>query len=193
VNYATSTKIAAIHAVPGKALGIWAFVLSFLLPVAGLVLGIIALLQSRRVASRTTRTLRDNVATIDGPAVLVGHSYGGASSAKRQRISTPSSAWCSSRPLAPAIGESCASVQEPFSPPLLASTIRPTPHDAVGAVGGPDLTIDREQFRETFCADVPADVAQVMAASQRPLAATPCSSPARLRPRPSFSKRSKLS
>jgi hypothetical protein len=48
VNYATSTKIAAIHAVPGKALGIWAFVLSFLVPVAGLVLGIIALLQSRR-------------------------------------------------------------------------------------------------------------------------------------------------
>jgi hypothetical protein len=48
VSYATSTKIAAIHAVPGKALGIWAFVLSFLVPVPGLVLGVIALLQTRR-------------------------------------------------------------------------------------------------------------------------------------------------
>jgi hypothetical protein len=35
VTYATSTKLEAIHAVPGKALGsIWAFVLSFLLTIA---------------------------------------------------------------------------------------------------------------------------------------------------------------
>lgn len=48
MNYATSAKMEAIHAVPGKALGIWAFVMSFLVPVIGLVLGIIALGQSRR-------------------------------------------------------------------------------------------------------------------------------------------------
>jgi hypothetical protein len=48
VNYAASAKMEAIHAVPGKALGIWALVMSFLIPVVGLVLGIVALQQSRR-------------------------------------------------------------------------------------------------------------------------------------------------
>jgi pimeloyl-ACP methyl ester carboxylesterase len=52
---------------------------------------------------------------------------------------------------------------------MLASTSHPTPYDAPGAPQGPDLYIAREQFRETFCADVPADLADVMFATQRPL------------------------
>jgi pimeloyl-ACP methyl ester carboxylesterase len=38
-------------------------------------------------------------------------------------------------------------------------------------VGGPDLFIKIENFRETFCADLSEDVAGPMAVSQRPLAA----------------------
>lgn len=37
-------------------------------------------------------------------------------------------------------------------------------------VGGPDLYIDQETFRQTFCADVPTDLAAVLAVSQRPVA-----------------------
>jgi pimeloyl-ACP methyl ester carboxylesterase len=122
-------------------------------------------------------TLRASVAAIDGPVVLVAHSYGGAVASQASADLNSVIGMVFLAAFAPAVGESCASVQEPFSPPLLASTIRPTPYDAVGAVGGPDLTIDREQFRETFCADVPADVAQVMAASQRPLAAAAIGEP----------------
>ena len=88
-------------------------------------------------------------AAVDGPVVLVGHSYGGA-------VITQASAGLDNvvglvylAAFAPAVGESCASVQEPFPAPLLASTIRPTT-DAVGAVGGPELVIDRARFRETF-------------------------------------------
>src|ERR1700741_4979622 len=66
-------------------------------------------------------------------------------------------------------GESCASVQQPFSPPLLASTSYPTGYDAPGAPQGPDLYIAKERFRETFCADVPVDIVEVMFATQRPL------------------------
>jgi len=66
-------------------------------------------------------------------------------------------------------GESCASVQEPFPPSLVATTSYPSPYAAPGAPQGPDLYIKAEQFRETFCADVPVDVAQVMVATQRPL------------------------
>jgi hypothetical protein len=60
-------------------------------------------------------------------------------------------------------------VQDPFPPSMLASTSHPTPYDAPGAPQGPDLYIAKEQFRETFCADVPVDLADVMFATQRPL------------------------
>lgn len=36
------------HEVPGRALGIWSFVLSFVVQVLGLIFGIVALAQSRR-------------------------------------------------------------------------------------------------------------------------------------------------
>jgi hypothetical protein len=48
MNFTASAKTADIHAIPGRALGIWALVLAFLLPVVGLVLGIVAQLLSRR-------------------------------------------------------------------------------------------------------------------------------------------------
>jgi hypothetical protein len=38
-------------------------------------------------------------------------------------------------------------------------------------VGGPDLFINAEAFHEAFCADIPVDLAAVLAASQRPLSA----------------------
>ena len=63
-------------------------------------------------------------------------------------------------------GESCASVQGPFPPSMLANTSYPTLYDAAGAPNGPDLYIRKDQFRETFCADVPVDVAEVMFATE---------------------------
>ena len=109
------------------------------------------------------------VKAIDGPVLLVGHSYGGA-------VITQASAGLENvtglvylAAFGLDVGESCASVQGPFPPSMLASTSYPTPYDAPGAANGPDLYIGKEQFRETFCADVPIDVADVMFATQRPL------------------------
>ena len=109
------------------------------------------------------------VNAIDGPVLLVGHSYGGA-------VITQASAGLENvtglvylAAFGLDAGESCASVQGPFPPSLLASTANPTPYDAPGAPTGPELYIGKEQFRETFCADVPVDVADVMFATQRPL------------------------
>jgi pimeloyl-ACP methyl ester carboxylesterase len=121
--------------------------------------------------------VRAVAAGVAGPVVLVGHSYGGAviTQASVDLENVVGMVYLAA--FAPASGESCASVQEPFPPPLLASTIRPTPYDAVGAVGGPELVIDKSQFRETFCADVPVDVAAIMAVSQRPLAAAAIGEP----------------
>jgi len=109
--------------------------------------------------------------TIDGPIVLVGHSYGGAvisqaaPSVKDLRALVFLSAFALDE------GESCASVMEPFPRSMLASTNVPSPYDAPAAAGGPDLFIEIEQFHETFCADLTEDVAGPMVVSQRPLAA----------------------
>jgi len=109
------------------------------------------------------------VNAIDGPVLLVGHSYGGA-------VITQASAGLENvtglvylAAFGLDAGESCASVQGPFPPSMLASTAHPTPYAAPGAPAGPELYIGKEQFRETFCADVPVDVADVMFATQRPL------------------------
>lgn len=109
------------------------------------------------------------VRAIEGPALLVGHSYGGAviSQAAAALDNVAGLVYLAAFGLD--VGESCASVQEPFPPSLLANTSYPTGYDAPGAAGGPDLYIDKDRFRETFCADVPVDAAEVMFATQRPL------------------------
>lgn len=110
------------------------------------------------------------VGAIDGPVVLVGHSYGGA-------VITQASAGLSNvkalvylAAFGLDVGESCVSAQEPFPAPLLATENQPTPYDAVGSPGGPEVYVKKERFREVFCGDSSEEVAAVMYATQRPLA-----------------------
>ena len=107
--------------------------------------------------------------TIDGPILLVGHSYGGAVISQAAPAIKDVTGLVFLSAFALAEGESCASVQEPFPASMLASTSVASPYDAPGAAGGPDLFIKIEDFKETFCADLPDDLAATMAVSQRPL------------------------
>lgn len=109
--------------------------------------------------------------TIDGPIVLVGHSYGGAVISEAAPAVNGVVGLVFLSAFALDRGESCASIQEPFPPSMLASTNVPSPYEAPGAPGGPDLFIKISAFHETFCADIPSEMAAVMAVSQRPLSA----------------------
>ncbi len=109
------------------------------------------------------------VRALDGPSVLVGHSYGGAVISQAAADLDNVTALVYLAAFALDAGESCGSVQQPFTPSLLSCTSVPTAYDAPGAPHGPDLYVNKERFRETFCADVPVDVAEVMCATQRPL------------------------
>lgn len=111
------------------------------------------------------------VAAIDGPVVLVGHSYGGAVITQAAVDLDNVAALVYLAAFALDEGESAAELQEPFPPSLLATNARPSSYPAAGAAGGPDLFIALDGFRETFCADVPIATATVMAATQRPVAA----------------------
>jgi pimeloyl-ACP methyl ester carboxylesterase len=122
--------------------------------------------------------IRRYTTTIDGPIVLVGHSYGGAVISQAAPAVKDVRALVFLSAFALDEGESCVSVQKAFAPSLLATTNLPTPYDAPGAVGGPDLFIQIEHFHETFCADLSDDLARPMAVSQRPLAAAALAEPA---------------
>jgi pimeloyl-ACP methyl ester carboxylesterase len=115
--------------------------------------------------------IRRYTTTIDGPIVLVGHSYGGAVISQAARTVKDVRALVFLAAFALDQGESCVSVMEPFPPSLLATNNVPSPYDALGAAGGPDLFIKIDQFHEVFCADLSDGVAGPMAVSQRPLSA----------------------
>ncbi len=109
------------------------------------------------------------VRAVQGPAILVGHSYGGAVITQVSAGLDNVSGLVYLAAFGLEAGESCASVQEPFPPSMLAAASYPTSYDAPGSPQGPDLYIRKEQFREAFCADVPVNVADVLFATQRPL------------------------
>ena len=123
-------------------------------------------------------SVRAFVGGIEGPVVLVGHSYGGAVITQAAVGLDNVKALVYLAAFALDEGDSAGSVQAPFAEPLLARNARPTAYPAgAGAAEGPDLFISAEGFRETFCADVPVDVATVLAATQRPVAAATLGEP----------------
>ncbi|WP_394768672.1 alpha/beta fold hydrolase [Lacisediminihabitans sp.] len=116
-------------------------------------------------------TIETLVKSIDGPVVLVGHSYGGAVVTQASAALDNVTALVYIAAFGIDEGESCLSAQEGFPPTLLGSTNRPTSYDAPGAPGGPDIYVAKDGFRDTFCGDSTADVASVLYATQRPLSA----------------------
>src|SRR5580700_9157815 len=87
--------------------------------------------------------------SIDGPIVLVGHSYGGAVISQAAHAVNDVRGLVFLSAFALDAGENCAGVMEPFPPSMLASTNVASPYDAPGAAGGPDLFISIDAFHET--------------------------------------------
>ena len=108
--------------------------------------------------------LRSVLDTIEGPVVLVGHSYGGFVLTNAAAGHPGVEALVYVAAFAPDVGDTVGGLAalNPGSrlvPDNL--VIRPYP-------GGQDGYIDPDVFREVFAADVQRDVAATMAASQRP-------------------------
>jgi pimeloyl-ACP methyl ester carboxylesterase len=107
----------------------------------------------------------DLLRAVDGPVVLVGHSYGGMVISNVPADAGEITGLVYVCAFAPEPGETCFTLAGMFPGSTLGDAVRPVPlHD-----GATDLYIDTERFHTQFCADVPAPEAARMAATQRPV------------------------
>jgi pimeloyl-ACP methyl ester carboxylesterase len=111
------------------------------------------------------------VRQIDGPVVLVGHSYGGAViTIAGIEDNVKALVYLSAYALEE--GESLGELQGKFPDSLLATGLVYTTYPIDGsAEPGTDVSVDPTKFRQIFAADVDEELTRVLAVSQRPLAA----------------------
>jgi pimeloyl-ACP methyl ester carboxylesterase len=107
---------------------------------------------------------------IQGPIVLVAHSYGGAviSEAATQVPNVKALVYLDA--LALEAGESNADIAQRFPGAAIFDALRPQPFPQADGTEGTEFFIDPAAFHSVFAADLPAGVAAVMATAQRPLA-----------------------
>ncbi|MDQ2589169.1 alpha/beta fold hydrolase [Saccharothrix yanglingensis] len=105
------------------------------------------------------------LAGIDGPVVLVGHSYGGAVITNVKARSPKVKALVYVAAFAPAEGEAAGQLAAKYPGSTLGGTLAPVPLPD----GSTDLYIKPSLFRQQFAADVPARQAALMASTQRPI------------------------
>jgi hypothetical protein len=106
----------------------------------------------------------DLVRTIDGPVVLVAHSYGGAVITNVAADAGEIVGLVYVAGFAPEPGESAFTLAGMFPGSTLGEAVNPVPRSD----GTTDLYLDTDRFHSQFCADVPAEQAARMAATQRP-------------------------
>jgi pimeloyl-ACP methyl ester carboxylesterase len=155
-------------------------------PLAGSGHRVIAAANPLRGLASDAAAISDLIASIDGPVVLVGHSYGGAVITNVTDEAGKITSLVYVGAFAPDAGEDAIALSLRFPGSSLGQALRPVPR----ADGTTDLYIARELFHEQFCADVPAPQAALMAASQRPVTqealGEPCGDEPLWRSRPSW-------
>ena len=107
--------------------------------------------------------------TVDGPIVLVGHSYGGAVMSEAANGVPNVKALVYLNAYALDTGESALDIAQRFTGGKLAAALRPRPFPQADGTEGTDLYIDPASFRSVFAADVPERTAARMATAQRPV------------------------
>jgi pimeloyl-ACP methyl ester carboxylesterase len=109
-------------------------------------------------------------AQIDGPVILVGHSYGGALiTVAGTTENVVGLVYVAAYVLEE--GESLGELQGRFPASPLVSNLKQWTYPVEGADPAVEVTITPEAFPDVFAADVSADVTKVLAVAQRPLAA----------------------
>jgi pimeloyl-ACP methyl ester carboxylesterase len=119
----------------------------------------------RGVASDAA-ALTDLVRSVEGPVLLVGHSYGGAllTNVSADASDIVALVFVAGYALEP--GESCADASG-LTP---GGTLGPTLERVPLSNGSVDTYIAQDKYHHQFCADLPQEHARLMAVTQRPIA-----------------------
>ena len=126
---------------------------------------VIAAANPLRGLASDAESVSDLVRTIDGPVVLVGHSYGGAVITNVAADAGQIAGLVYVAAFAPEPGESANGLAQRFPGSTLGDALRPVPRSD----GTTDLYIAADLFHDQFAADVPAPDAARMCATQRPV------------------------
>jgi pimeloyl-ACP methyl ester carboxylesterase len=128
-------------------------------------LPVVAAANPLRGIASDAAAVSDLVRSIDGPVLLVAHSYGGAVISNVDAGAGEIAGLVYVNGFAPAAGENCFGLAAMYPGSMVGeSTVRPVPLRD----GTTDFYISLDSFHEVFCADVPAAQAARMAATQRP-------------------------
>jgi pimeloyl-ACP methyl ester carboxylesterase len=126
---------------------------------------VIAAANPLRGLATDAAAVSDVVRAMDGPVVLVGHSYGGAVISNVDADAGEIVGLVYVAGFAPAPGESANTLAAMFPGSTLADAVRPIPRSD----GTTDLVIAPDRFHDQFCADVSQPQAARMAVTQRPV------------------------
>jgi pimeloyl-ACP methyl ester carboxylesterase len=126
---------------------------------------VIAVANPLRGLATDAAAVSDLVRTIEGPVVLVAHSYGGAVISNVDADAGDIVGLVYVNAFAPEPGENCFQLAGMYPGSMLGEeTARPVPRRD----GTTDLYIAPDSFHDIFCQDVLASKAALMAATQRP-------------------------
>ncbi|MEV5388177.1 alpha/beta hydrolase [Streptomyces sp. NPDC052721] len=112
------------------------------------------------------------LASVEGPVVLVGHSYGGAVISEAATGDPNVKALVYIAAFLPDKGESALELSNKFPGSTLGENLNPVTFPLADGGTGTDLYIKANKFHDQFAADVPEPVTDLMAATQRPIAAS---------------------
>ncbi|KUN59188.1 alpha/beta hydrolase [Streptomyces canus] len=112
--------------------------------------------------------------SIEGPVVLVGHSYGGMVISKAAAGAGNVKSLVYVAGFAPQAGDSAATLSSKYPGGTLAETLRPVKLPD----GNQDMYVAQELYHQQFVADVPEATARIMAATQRPITLAALEEPA---------------
>jgi pimeloyl-ACP methyl ester carboxylesterase len=126
---------------------------------------VVAAANPLRSVATDAKSVSDLVKTIDGPVLLVAHSYGGAVMTNVAADAGEITGLVYVNGFAPDAGENCFGLAAKFPGSMVGeSTVRPVPRSN----GTTDLYIAPDSFPDIFCQDVPRPQAARMAITQRP-------------------------
>jgi pimeloyl-ACP methyl ester carboxylesterase len=126
---------------------------------------VVAAANPLRGLASDAQSVSDLVRTIEGPVVLVAHSYGGAVISNVDRDAGEIAGLVYVNGFAPEPGENCFGLAAMFPGSMLGeATVRPVPRSD----GTTDFYVAPDSFHDVFCQDLPAPQAALMATTQRP-------------------------